>query len=58
MVSVHVAAYDNGTWYQVFVDGKVYDTLLNHGRYPLTGSQLADTAEGYREALENYDRGT
>ena len=52
---VEVRAYDNGTWYQVLVNGKVFDILLNHGKYPLTGAQLADIAEGYKEGLENYD---
>lgn len=47
-------------FYQVWVDGKVYDTLIANravdpmNNLPLTWSQQWDIALGYRQALENY----
>lgn len=36
-------------FYQVMVDGKVYDTFTAYQGYRLTTSQLIDVANGYRE---------
>lgn len=40
-------------FYQVWVDGVVYETMKSApGFPPLTWSQMADVAAGYREALD------
>ena len=39
-------------WYQVWVDGKVYDQFVLRFGPRLTWSQMYDIAEGYREALD------
>ncbi len=41
------------TWYQVWVDGVVYETMHLRTGPRLTWSQMADIAKGYREALED-----
>lgn len=39
-------------FYQVWVDGKIYDEMrVQPGHPPLTWSQQYDIAAGYREAL-------
>lgn len=39
-------------FYQVWVDGKIYDEFTARFGYPLTHSQMVDVANGYREGLE------
>lgn len=39
-------------FYQVWVDGLIYDEMYARFGPVLTWSQLADVAAGYREALE------
>lgn len=40
-------------FYQVWVDGSVYDTMRMYpGHPPLTWSEQWDIANGYREALD------
>lgn len=43
---------DSHPFYQVWVDGKVYDQFTVQKGPPLTRSQQWDTAQGYREALD------
>ncbi len=38
-------------FYQVWVDGKIYDEMTERTGTPLTWSQQWDIAQGYREAL-------
>lgn len=42
------------TYYQVWVDGKVYDSFPLLSKPKLTWSQMNDVADGYKEALANY----
>lgn len=49
MIDVYVT--ENHPWYQVWVDGEIYDTFSVTGP-PLTWSQQFDVAAGYREALD------
>lgn len=56
MIDVYVT--ENHPFYQVWVDGEIYDTFTADNavrwlyRYPLTWSQMADVASYYREALD------
>lgn len=43
------------TYYQVWVDGKVYDSMSLRKGPRLTWSQMNDIAKGYREALDEDD---
>lgn len=39
-------------FYQVWVDGAIYDQFTARSGHPLTWSQQWDVAAGYREGLE------
>ncbi len=49
MIDVYVTEFH--PFYQVWVDGAVYDEFRAQFGPVLTWSQLADVAAGYREAL-------
>jgi len=49
MVDVYVT--ESHPYYQVWVDGKVYDSFEAKFGPPLTWSQQWDVAKGYQEAL-------